>query len=140
MSSCLGSSCPKYLQLASDCDSLGWHCLVEGRISSSWLPAIALSLPTSHRRLSPERWSHQLIKHLLNISHSQWIFRNNHIHYRHVDGLTSAKHDELFKLVDDLMGVDPSDLLPCHRYLLDKDFGALAEGPTRPRQYWVANM
>ena len=36
--------------------------------------------------------------------------------------------------------IDPSDLLPQHRSLLEKDFGKLGEGATVERKLWLQQM
>ena len=38
------------------------------------------------------------------------------------------------------MLIDPADLLPCHRHLLQQDYLRLDEGPSVDRQYWLAQM
>ena len=48
---------------------------------------------------------------LLQLTHKQWLFRNSHVHIRKVDGMTEAEHEELFDQVQDLMLIDPSELL-----------------------------
>jgi hypothetical protein len=42
--------------------------------------------------------------------------------------MTSAEHLTIIELVKDMMLVDPADLLPCHRSLLQVDFRRLGEG------------
>ena len=39
-----------------------------------------------------------------------------------------------------MMLVDPEELLPCHRNLLEQDFLQLGEGTSVDRQYWLAQM
>ena len=39
-----------------------------------------------------------------------------------------------------MMLIDPEDLLPQHRVLLERDFQALGEGSTVDRQIWLAQV
>jgi hypothetical protein len=56
------------------------------------------------------------------------------------DGMTADKHLEVIDLVKDMMLVDPSDLLPCHRSLLRIDFRKLGKGSGIDRKLWLTKM
>ncbi len=47
---------------------------------------------------------------------------------------------EIFSCIRTLMETTPSDLLPCHRHLLDKNFHDLGNAETIQRQIWIASM
>ena len=83
--------------------------------------------------MTTDKWGRLFITKLLNITHKQWIFRNSHIHYKKLDGMTEAQHLASFSKVRDLMYTDPRDLLPKHRYLLEEDFPQLGEGSSLMR-------
>jgi hypothetical protein len=85
-------------------------------------------------------WTKFFLRHLLNITHRQWIYRNARIHLRKLEGKTEREHTRIMEDVRDMMLVDPSDLLPCHRHLLQQDYVRLGEGTTVDRQYWLAQM
>ena len=57
-----------------------------------------------------------------------------------VEGLTPAQHEKLMDNVEDMIHIDPMELLPEHRGLLDIDFEKLAKGAMEDRQYWLAKM
>ena len=94
----------------------------------------------SRWRPLPKKWGRQFISRLLQATHKQWLFRNLHVHHTKLDGLTSSQHEAIFHQVQELMLIDPGDLLPKHRYLLTEDFDALGSGSTYGRQCWVASM
>jgi hypothetical protein len=54
--------------------------------------------------------------------------------------MTSAEHLTIIELVKDMMLVDPADLLPCHRSLLQVDFRRLGEGSGIDRKLWLTKM
>ena len=98
-------------------------------------------LETPWLYLSPEKWGHQFIEYLLQITHKQWNFRKNSgVHYRGLDGLTEAEHDKIFDRVEELMFTDPDYLLPKHRHLLEQDFKALSNRSAIDHQYWIVSM
>ena len=68
------------------------------------------------------------------MTHNQCLFRNMHVHYKKMNGLTETQHETIFKEVRELMMVDPVSLLSKYQYLLEWDFGALREGSAGGRQ------
>ena len=63
----------------------------------------------------------------MHMMHKQWLFRNAHVHYTKLGGLTTGRHEDIYWQVKEMMEIDPDKLLPCHAYLLDIDFEALGE-------------
>ena len=76
----------------------------------------------------------------MQMTHKQWLFRNAHVHYKKLEGLTAADHERIYERVLELRLTDPAELLGRHQYLLDTDFLELGEGPTLHRQSWVASV
>lgn len=131
---------PRLQSMARDCDRLGWDNFTEGRICSGlfllqqdWLRQIG-------SRWSISSWSQQFLSRVLNITHRQWLYRNARLHIRVAEGLTQNDHNLIMMQVSGLVGTDPMELLPKHRYLLDWDFADLGEGSTADRQYCLARM
>ena len=128
------------LRLAEEHDRIGWDNFVEGRISCRYAHVVASSF-SSRGKYTPEKWSAELISRLMQATHKQWLFRNHHVHFAKVDGLTAQQHDDIFRRIEQLLDVDPSDLLARHRHLLEEtDFEELGEGPTLHRQVWIESM
>jgi len=140
MVECLRLEVDEYQRLAEATDLLQWDCFLEGRISPLWISLMKPVLIESGLRLPPEKWGRQFVELLLQITHKQWIFRNNGVHYRGLDGLTQAEHDKIFDRVEELMFTDPDYLLPKHHHLLSQDFEELAEGSAIDQQYWIVSM
>ena len=72
--------------------------------------------------------------------HKQWLFRNAHLHYKNLEGLTMADHERIYDRVLELRLTNPAKLLDQHQYLLDTDFLESGEGPTLHRQSWIASV
>jgi hypothetical protein len=131
---------PSYQILAEDMDALGWDCFLEGRVPTSLIEIQHTSLQSSRSWWKIKTWASHFIQHLLNITHRQWLYRNARIHLRKVEGLTATEHEDVIELVKDMVLVDPADLLPQHRHLLEKDFHKLGEGATIDRKLWLQQM
>ena len=71
-----------------------------------------------------------LMEKLIQITHSQWIFRNSHVHFKKLEGMTKEQHLETFCRVEELMWEDPMSLLPRRRHLLEENLGELGECST----------
>ncbi len=126
----------KYMHLSRIQDELRWDCFLEGRIPIALLEAVKISLPS---RQSITKWGVSFIKTLLSVTHRQWFFRNADVHHR-FDSLTMHGHNILSLRINELLETSPADLLPVHRYLLQKDFFQLGTADTIQRQIWVATM
>ena len=70
--------------------------------------------------------------------HKQWLFWNSHVHYNELDELTVAQHEEILQKVQDLMLMDPDDLLPKHTYLFEEGLYQLRGGSSGAK--WILSM
>jgi hypothetical protein len=140
MVACVASHSPMLQSLAEVQDKLGWDNFVEGRISTCFVEAVRQDLEKHKARTTPERWCQTLVSKLLQLTHKQWLFRNSHVHYKKLEGLTAQQHEKIFDRVKELMWTDPSELLSKHKYLLEEDFQMLGETSSGQRQNWIASM
>ena len=69
------------LQLARETDSLGWECLLEGRVSQQWLSLARADLSETSNPMSPESWTRCFIDRLLQVTHQQRSYRNYKVHF-----------------------------------------------------------
>jgi len=138
MMDCSPPAC--YTALARAHDRLGWDNFVEGRICTAYLDAFQEYADDGTSPYSIDNWGRGLVERLIQLSHAQWIFRNSHVHFKKLEGMTRAQHEDIFQKVKDLMWTDPMSLLPKHRHLLEEDFEALGEGSSMDRSHWAANV
>ena len=131
---------PHLRKFAMDHDTLGWDNFLQGRVARKLFLLVKESLCAAGSRMRLQTWSKFFLRHLINITHRQWLYRNARIHIRKLEGKTEREHTRIMEEVRDMMLVDPSDLLPCHRHLLRQDYERLGEGTTVDRQYWLAQM
>ena len=96
----------------------------------------------SRRSLNKQaaHWCNGFILHLLQITHRQWTFRNQTVHYKACDGLTAAQQDKIMSKCESLLWTDPSLLLTEDRSLLDLDFETLGNAPAIDRQIWIEEV
>jgi hypothetical protein len=86
-----------------------------------------------------QSWAKGLIQRLLGITHCQWLYRNAVVRFKGPDGYTQAEHDRILTKMKDYLWVDPQDLLPRDRGLLDEDFASLGNSPAAG-ELWIATM
>ena len=75
-----------------------------------------------------QKWYQELVNLLLQMTHEQWIFRNSHVHFEKLDGMTEAHPDVIMSKVHNLLATDPDDLLEKHQHMLHRDFEQLGKG------------
>lgn len=131
---------PALSQYAKDHDHLGWQSFMEGQISQSLLDLQAGYLYKSGSRLRIKSWSIQLIQHLLSITHRQWSYRNARMYIHKKEGRTSTEHSQIMDEVCHMMLIDPSNLLPCHRHLLEQDSEHLGSTCTTDHIQWLDEL
>ena len=76
----------------------------------------------------------------MHATHKPWLFRNAHVHYCKLEGWTPQQYEEVLHRIEELMEVDPSELLVQHRSLFEEDFHELGGGFTGIRQTWIASV
>ena len=82
----------------------------------------------------------KLIDRLLKITHQQWIYRNNKVHFKGKGGLTLKQHEEIYDRLGEPMYMDPEELLPQHQYLLMVDKDEVCGGTLSEKRDWIVRM
>ncbi len=140
MTDCVHRGNQELINMARESDRLGWDSLLEGRITTLWLPLVSQLLSKSSRSLLTPSWGRQFINKLHNIIQKQWIYRNTFIHYQSTDGLTTLEHHKIINWVEEYALINPEELLSQHQYLMEADFKTLGSGPAYNRQIWLTNV
>jgi hypothetical protein len=92
----LGYMSPKLKTLAESQDRIGWRNFTEGHISTHFYEIQTFHLAMSSSFLNGTDWTKQLITKILQITHSQWIYRNillqdkrqGYLHHKRAEELT----------------------------------------------------
>jgi len=78
------------------------------------------------------------ISHLIQISHSQWIFRNYTLHDKQRGYLRLRLRKEVLREIHELLETPPSEVPPECQYLLELDHSAMYTNASYEEQaYWV---
>ena len=126
--------------LASAFDHLGWRCLLEGRIPTLLVQEMHNHLSNTASRIGALDWTAGFVERLLRITHRQWQYRNSVVHFK-VDGLTRDEHEAVINRFEELLQVDPFQLLPKHRHLFEsQDFSELGKASAISKQYWIYSV
>jgi hypothetical protein len=88
-------------------------------------------------RLTSKDWMRAFISLLIQISHSQWIFRNYTLHDKQRGYLHLRLRAEVLREIHELLETDPSDVPPESQYLLELDHSNLYNASYEDQAYWV---
>jgi hypothetical protein len=94
-------------------------------------------LAMSSSYLNGEDWTKQFISKILQITHSQWIFRNISFHDRKNGYLRNKMVDELLQHINSLSEVSPEEHPKSSRFLLEINFSELSKHHLETQRYWT---
>jgi hypothetical protein len=77
------------------------------------------------------------ISHLLQISHSQWIFQNYTLHDKQRGYLRLRLRSKVLCKIHKLLKTSPSVVPPESQYLLELDHSAMYKASYEEQAYWV---
>jgi hypothetical protein len=90
--------------------------------------------------MTGEDWMKAFVLHLIQISHSQWIFQNFTLHGKQRGYLSLLKRATVLREVDWLLDTAPEDIPAGSQYLLELDYSALYNASLERQLYWVLAM
>ena len=133
----LGDMSDKMRELATSQDKVGWRRFTEGCITKKFQERQSFHLSMSNSKMNGSDWTKQLISKLLQITHSQWIYRNISLHDKSNGYLHNKTADELAEEIHNLAGLEPEDVPYESRFLLEMDREKLVKGHVETQAYWV---
>jgi hypothetical protein len=81
------------------------------------------------------------MQRLLQMTHTQWAYRNITVHLEVKEGWTAAAHETILGIMEGFLHTDLEQLLKEHCHLLFSDFVALAFGPIlKDTLEWIAEI
>ena len=128
---------PIYLNFAKSQDVIGWDGYVMGMVSHTMLPLYSTISHTSKSACSATRWISGLITQLLQVTHTQWIYRCVLVHDQSTGTLLSAHKKELLKEIEHQLSLGPDGLDEQDRFLLECNFADLATSLGENQEYWL---
>jgi hypothetical protein len=106
-----------------------------GMVSSKLLPIQGNFFLYSKSSSCATRWISSLITQLLQVTHTQWIYRCVLVHGRTTGTLVSAHKEELLKEINRQLTLNPEGLAEEDRFLLECNFGNLTTTTGEHQEY-----
>jgi len=88
-------------------------------------------------RLTGNDWMKPFITHLLQMSHSQWIFRNYTLHSKQRGYLHLRLRSDTLCEINELLETPLSEIPPQSQYLLELDHSSMYNARYEDQAYWV---
>ena len=133
----MGFMSPQFKALVISQDIIGWREFTEGRILTHFYAIQSFHLAMSSSYLNGEEWTKQFISKILQITQSQWIFRNKSFHDRKNGYLRNKMADKLLQHINSLSEVSSEELPESSRFLLEIIFSKLSKHHLETQRYWT---
>ena len=138
----LGMMSPEVRLLAEEQDLIGWQNFIDGRISRKFGEVQSKYLAVTEGHLNGRDWVRGLLSCVLQLTHSQWLYRNMTLHDKAGGSLRNLKIEQMRSKVENLACTDPSALPEESRFLLELDGERYVKGDAnfRDNVYWMMAM
>ena len=123
--------------LAISQDKIGWRRFTEGYLTKLIHSRQDFHLKMTSNRMNSSDWSKQFISKILQITHSQWIFRNISLHDKTYGYLHKESTKEMSAEIHRLAELDPDDVPNESKFLLEVNLGELTRTHIETQAYWV---
>jgi hypothetical protein len=107
-------------------DVIGWDNFVMGMISTKLLAIQSTHFHTTGESHRATRWIAGLLTQLLQVTHTQWIYRCVLVHDDTTGVLMLANKADLLKEIEHQLALGPEGLAEEDRFLLDCNFDKLS--------------
>ena len=124
-------------RLATTQDGIGWLHFLEGKVSSEIRNIQALFLAQSNTRVTIDSWMSKFIGHFLDISHSQWIYRNITLHHHSRGTLQLRRRKEVLAEIERQLQLPASEIPETSRFLLEIPRDELDLCHPTEQSYWL---
>jgi hypothetical protein len=106
----MGHMSAKMQALAESQDKIGWRNFMEGYISCHFYNIQRFHLSMSSSYLNGSDWTKTFISKILQITHSQWIYRNISLHKKKHGYLRNKQSEDLLQDIPALSDISPEDI------------------------------
>jgi hypothetical protein len=133
----LGIMLPQFTALAHSQDLIGWRYFTEGYISTQFyeIQIFHLAMPSS--LLNGKNWTKQFISKLLQITHSQWIYRNVLLHDKCQGYLHTKSAEEIMREIKSFSSLAPKDVPEASHFLLKINFSEISKFHIETQKHWT---
>jgi hypothetical protein len=133
----MGAMSHKFKALANSQDLIGWRDFTKGYISTHFYEIHSFHLTMSSSYLNGVDWTKQFILKLLQITLSQWIYRNISLHNRQNGYLHTKNAAEIMQEIETLSNLAPEDVPEVSHFLLEINFTNLSRFHIKTQKYWT---
>ncbi len=125
---------------AASQDTIGWVEFLHGKLSVAIAKIQEIHCTLSSCCMTGDNWMKHIITKLLQVLHSQWLYRNFTLHDITRGYLRLQCRKEVLKEVDHLMDTNLDEIPQGSQYLLEIDFTSLYNASFERQSYWVLAM
>jgi hypothetical protein len=91
----------------------------------------------SRNYLNGADWTKQFISKILQLTHSQWIYRNISLHDKRHGYLWNKQSESLLQTIAELSNLSPEEVPNNSRFLLEFNFTELIKAHLEMQHYWT---
>jgi hypothetical protein len=91
----------------------------------------------SSNYLNGADWTKQFISKILQLTHSQWMYQNISLHYKHHGYLRNKQLESLLQTITELSDLSPEKVPNNSRFLLKFDFTEQTKAHLQMQRYWT---
>jgi hypothetical protein len=124
-------------KLAISQNIIKWDHHVMGMVSKQIAKIQSAYLLCSNSSQPASSWIAGLITQLLQVTHTQWIYRCLLVHDRNTGTLISAHKEDLLKEIEHQLALGPDGLTEEDTFLLKCNFDELATTNGKHQEYWL---
>ncbi len=135
--SMMGFMFPQFKALANNQDLIGWRDFTEGHMSTHFYAIQTFHLAMSSSYLNGEDWTKQFTSKILQITHSQLIFRIISLHDMTHGYIHNKKADKIMQQLNILLDLAPEDVPEARQFLLKINFSELSTSNLETQKYWM---
>jgi hypothetical protein len=95
---------------ATNQDAIGWVEILHGKVSLKVIKMQESYGVLARSKQTIGKWSKRLIKHLILITHYQWLFRNLTLHHETKGYLCKKAEWDIHQEISALLNKQPSDI------------------------------
>ncbi len=127
----------QYQMMAEDQGTIGWRRFMEGVLSWRLVGLQANHYALTGEGLQPLHWASQLVIRLLEVTHGQWIYRNNQVHDEAQGTLRTQKKEQLQRDIEEQMELGFEGFLEMDRPLANIPLEELECCGGKRQEYWL---
>lgn len=133
----LGDMSPAMLRIAESQDKIGWLHFMEGKVSSEIRRKQELYMLSAPTHMKLKTWMATFVSHILQISHSQWLYRNMTLHHRDHGTRELRRRQEILQEIERHLDLSPADIPRTSQFLLEIPFQELEHSHPTEQSYWL---